>query len=151
MELWQITSAQSSLQSALSSRSRESDSSASAKSDYAKILEKKIANARDDMERMSKIQEELDENRKLQEELTGKPQEEDSNSSSYDSTETIKRFMPDGSILFMKVKGGEIVEQFEKKPHFVAVADPSAPQSATGSDAVSIKMKPQLDLFSLLI
>ena len=103
------------------------------------------------MERMSKIQEELDENRKLQEELTGKSQEEDTNSSSYDSTETIKRFMPDGSILFMKVKGGEIVEQFEKKPHFVAVADPSAPQSSTGSNAVSMKMKPQLDLFSLLI
>ena len=148
MELWQITS-NSKLQSEMQfSREKTSSSSNSIKSDYAKILAGKIANAREDMEQMSKIQEEIDENKKLQEELTGKPQEEDSKNFSYESTETIKRFMPDGSIMFMKIKGGEVVDTFEKKPHLVAVADPSAPQTASGSE--KIVMKAHIDLFSLL-
>ena len=152
MELWQITSNH---QSQLTAQSKKvgSSSSNSIKSDYAKILAGKIASAREDMEQMSKIQEELEENKKLQEELTGKPQDEDGdqNFSPNQSTETIKRFMPDGSIMFMKIKGGEVVEQFKKKPHFVTVADPSAPQTSSGSNILTMKLKPQLDLFSLLI
>jgi len=148
MELWQITS-NSKLQSEMQlSREKTSNSSNSIKSDYAKILAGKIASAREDMEQMSKIQEEIDENKKLQEELTGKIKEEDSKNSSYESTETIKRFMPDGSIMFMKIKGGEVVEIFEKKPHLVAVPDPSAPQTASGNEKIT--MKAHIDLFSLL-
>lgn len=153
MELWKISPIQSSQNSTQDSAAKESSSTGvSIKSEYAKILADKIASAKDDMERMSEIQEELDENNKLHEELTGEtPDDDSSNSSSRESTETIKRFMPDGSILFMKVRGGEVVEQFEKKPHFVAVADPSAPKTVSGTAAVKMKAMPQLDLFSLLI
>ena len=152
MELWQIrtTLSNKDMTQALQSKSAASTSD-SAKSEYAKILAEKIASARDDMERMSEIQEELDKNRELHEELTGTVKDEDSGNSSHVTTETIKRIMPDGSILFMKVQGNEVIEQFKKKPHFIAVADPSAPQSESGHIAVTMKMKPHLDLFDLLI
>ncbi len=155
MELWQINSS-SALQNVNQvSQSKVFDSSSvTAKFEYAKILAEKIANAREDMERMNEIQEELDENEKLHEELTGKsPNEEDSDGSkaNHETTETIKRFMPDGSIMFMKVQGGEVIEQFKKKPHFVAVADPSAPKSASGGFGIKMKAIQHLDLFSLLI
>ena len=147
MELWQITSANT-LQDISSNSRDKSSTNNSVKSDYAKILAEKLATAKDDMERMNKIQEELDYNRKLHEELTGKIKDEDSNASSSDSTETIKRIMPDGSIRFLKIQDGKIVEQFIKKPHLVAVADPTAPLTPSGNTAVT--MKPHEDLFSLL-
>ena len=147
MELWQITSANT-LQDISSNSRDKSSTNNSVKSDYAKILAEKLATAKDDMERMNKIQEELDYNRKLHEELTGKIKDEDSNASSSDSTETIKRIMPDGSIRFLKIQDGKIVEQFIKKPHLVAVADPTAPLTPSGNTAIT--MKPHEDLFSLL-
>ena len=152
MELWQINTMASNkeMTKALQSKSAAFTSD-SAKSEYAKILAEKIANARNDMERMSEIQEELDKNRELHEELTGTVKDDDSGSSPHVTTDTIKRIMPDGSILFMKVQGNEIIEQFKKKPHFVAVADPSAPQSESGHIAVTMKMTSHLDLFDLLI
>ena len=141
MELWQITS--SNAAQAVSSSSRDKPDRA-IKSDYAKILAEKLATAKDDMEQMNRIQEELDLNRKLHEELTGTNQE----GSSSVSTETIKRIMPDGSIRFLKIQDGEVVEQFVKKPHMVAVVDPTAPPTASGETAVT--MKPHQDIFSLL-
>ena len=131
------------------SRGSSSSNVATAKFDYAKILAEKIASAKDDMEQMSKTQEELDKNAELQEELTGKSKDQDGNV--HLATETIKKIMPDGSIVFLKIKGGEIIEQFTKKPHYVAVADPSAPKTASGHIAIKMQMKQKLDLFSLLI
>ncbi|MBR2178812.1 MAG: hypothetical protein IJ862_00235 [Selenomonadaceae bacterium] len=145
MELWQVTSANS--MQVVSSSSRDKPSN-SVKSDYAKILAEKLATAKNDMEQMNKMQEELDFNRRLHEELTGTRQDGNSAVSSVESTETIKRIMPDGSIRFLKIQDGEIVEQFVKKPHLIAVADPTAPPTASGNTAVT--MKPHEDLFSLL-
>ena len=152
MKLWQIISAQSSQNMLYSQSNEPNDFTTTAKSDYAKILAEKIANARNDMEQMSAVQEQLDEIAELHEELTGRQldEESNSNSSSSEAVETIKKFMPDGSVLIMTVKGGEVVEQFKKKPHLVAVADPSAPPTPSGNVAVTMKVKPQLDLFNLI-
>lgn len=147
MELWQITSENPAQDIYSSSRDNTSKSS-SIKSNYAKILAEKLATAKNDMEQMNKIREELDFNHKLHEELTGTNQDGSSALSSIESTETIKRIMPDGSIRFLKIQDGEIVEQFVKKPHLIAVADPTAPLTPSGNTAVT--MKPHLDLFSLL-
>ena len=148
MELWQITSANS-LKNISSSSSTTRDKSVnSVKSDYAKILAEKLATAKDVMEQMNKIQEQLDLNHKLHEELTGKDQDGNTALSSLESTETVKRIMPDGSIRFLKIQDGQIVEQFVKKPHLIAVADPTAPPTPSGNTAVT--MKPHEDLFSLL-
>ena len=147
MELWQITSANSAQDFSSASRDKHSASD-SVKSDYAKILAEKLATAKDDMEQMNRMQEELDLNRKLHEELTDKDQDGRSATSSIETTETIKRIMPDGSIRFLKIQDGEVVEQFVKKPHLVAVVDPMAPATPSGNDA--IKLEPKIDLFSLL-
>ena len=147
MELWQITSANSTQDISSSSRDKPLTKT-SIKSDYAKILAEKLATARNDMEQMNKIQEELDLNRKLHEELNGTSQDGNSAVSSIESAETIKRIMPDGSIRFLKIQDGQIVEQFVKKPHLIAVADPTAPLTPSGKIAVT--MKPHEDLFSLL-
>ena len=149
MELWQITSADSS-QLISSSRDKPTANS-SIKSDYAKILAEKLATAKNDMEQMNELQEDLDYNSKLQEELTGKSRDDDSQISSGKSTDTIVRIMPDGSVRFLKIQDGEVVEQFVKKPHMVAIPDPTAPLTPSGDVAVTMKAKPQLDLFSLLI
>ena len=153
MELWQVTSTQNTQKINPISKSNQSSLNANYKtqSDYSKILADKIANAKSDMEKMSEIQKQLDEIEDLQEELTGKSHDDKSDTNSRGATETIKRFMPDGSIMYMKIKGGEVIEQYQKKPHLVAVADPSAPQGVSGNEAVTIKMKPQLDLFSLIM
>ena len=101
------------------------------------------------LELMNKVQSEIDFNNKLHEELTGKnPSNDDSNE---ETVKTIKRFMPDGSIMFVTLKDGEVVDMHKKKPHLVAVADPSAPKTPSGQTAVTLKVKPQLDLFSLLM
>ena len=147
MELWQITSENSAQDISSSSRDKPSTKN-SVKSDYAKILAEKLATAKNDMEQMNKIQEELDLNRKLHEELNGTSQDGNFAVSSIESTETIKRIMPDGSIRFLKIQDGQIVEQFVKKPHLIAVADPTAPLTPSGNTAVT--MKPHEDLFSLL-
>lgn len=145
MELWQITSANSLKNISTSARDRLGSS---IKSDYAKILAEKLATAKDEMERMNKTREELALNRKLHEDLTGTDPNGNAADSSVESTETVKRIMPDGSIRFLKIQDGQVVEQFVKKPHLIAVADPTAPPTPSGNTAVT--MKPHEDLFSLL-
>jgi len=151
MKLWEITSTQNSLSSNANAQTRTSTSTAA--SEYAKILADKIANAKIEMEQMNEIQEALDEIQDLHEELTGHRTDEKSSggSSSEEATETVKKFLPDGSILVMTVKDGEVVEQNKKKPHMVAVPDLSAPLTPSGNTAVTIKAKPQLDFFSLVL
>ena len=136
-------------QSLVSQSTLSKETAVETKSEYEKILAEKIANARRTMELMNKVQSEIDFNNKLHEELTGKnPSNDDSNE---ETVKTIKRFMPDGSIMFVTLKDGEVVDMHKKKPHLVAVADPSAPKTPSGQTAVTLKVKPQLDLFSLLM
>lgn len=57
-------------------------------------------------------------------------------------TETIKKFMPDGSILIITTKNGKVVEQYRKKPKTVWVPDPLQTASTASNEAASsMKMK----------
>ncbi|MBR1647352.1 MAG: hypothetical protein IJ685_11330 [Selenomonadaceae bacterium] len=129
-------------------------------SEYSKILASKIANVKTDIEKMNATQEKLDEIADLQEEITGevKIDEDSGNANRNDSSgtttaktvETIKRFMPDGSILITTYEGGSITEQIKQKPHLQIVADYSAPPNPDGSVATKIERTQSLDLAALL-
>ena len=133
------------------SQSKNANSTSAAKSEYAKILAEKIASAIDTMKQMNVVQSQLDEINELHKELTGKSTSNDDSKDNggIESTRTIKRFMPDGSIMITTIKDGEIVEQHKKKPHLVAVADYSAPKTESGQ--TPLKMESHLDLLSLLM
>ena len=130
-------------------------------SEYSKILASKIANVKTDIEKMNAVQEQLDEIADLQEEITGevKIDEDSGNANRNDSSgstgaktvETIKRFMPDGSILITTYEGSSIVEQVKQKPHLQVVADYSAPPNPDGSVATKVERSQSLDLASLLM
>ena len=134
--------------------------SRSVASDYAQILAGKIANVETDTRKMNAVREQLDEIADLQEEITGQVKvDEDSGnanrtgssgSASTQTVETIKRFMPDGSILITTYEGGSIVEQVKQKPHTQVVADYSAPPNPDGSVATKTEQKQRLDLAALL-
>lgn len=128
-------------------------------SDYAQILADKIANVETDTRKMNAVREQLDEIADLQEEITGQVKvDEDSGnanrqqgaSSNTQTVETIKRFMPDGSILITTYEGGSIVEQIKQKPHTQVVADYSAPPNPDGSVATKTERTQRLDLAALL-
>ena len=141
MKIWEVGSAQLPMPASTGSSVNPVNS------EYAKILAEKIADARNEMERMDEIQAQLDEIAELHEELTGNRPD----SSESKETSVIKKFRPDGSILFLTVQGGEIVQIQKKKPHIVAVADPSAPLTASGHVATKFETRPQLDLAALLM
>ena len=141
MKIWEISSAQPALPAS------ETSSDDPANSEYAKILAEKIAGARTEMEHMDELRAQLDEIAELHEELTGNR----SDSSPSKETSVIKKFRPDGSILFLTVQDGEIVQIQKKKPHLVAVADPSAPLTISGRVATKLEARPQLDLAALLM
>ena len=133
--------------------------SRSVASDYAQILADRIANVETDMRKMNAVQEKLDEIADLQESITGQVKvDEDSGnanrqqsaSTNTQTVETIKRFMPDGSILITTYEGGSIVEQIKQKPHLQVVADYSAPPNPDGSVATKTEQKQRLDLAALL-
>lgn len=141
MKIWELGSTQLPLTTAKSSSGETTDS------DYAKILAEKLADARTDMEQLDEIRSQLDEIAQLQAELTGNA----SGSSQSREVSIIKRFKPDGSILFLTVQDGKVVQTFKKKPRLVAVADPSAPLTPSGQTAVKLEARPQLDLAGLLM
>ena len=130
-------------------------------SDYAKLLAEKISNVETDMRKMNAVQEKLDEIADLQEEITGevKVDEDSGNANRKDfnssagtkSVETIKRFMPDGSIMITTYEGGSIVEQVKQKPHLQVVPDYSAPPNPDGSVATKTERSQSLDLAALLM
>lgn len=124
----------------------KSSSNDSATSDYAKILAEKIAGARTEMEQMDEIQAQLDEIAELHEELTGTAL----NSLQSKEKSIIKKFKPDGSILFLTVQGGKTVQVVKKKPHLVPVADPSAPLTPSGQTAVKLEARQQIDFAGLM-
>ena len=116
-----------------------------AASEYSKILNEKISNIKADIEQMEETQEQLDEISELQEELTG------GGSTNFTEVETIKRFMPDGSIMVTTYENGKITEQVRHKPHMAVVPDYSAPPKPDGSPATELKPYQNLDLEMLLM
>ena len=130
-------------------------------SEYSQILADRIANVKTDIEKMNAVQDQLDEIADLQEEITGevKIDEDSGNANRNDSSgstnaksvETIKRFMPDGSILITTYEGSSIVEQVKQKPHLQIVADYSAPPKPDGSVATKTERTQSLDLAALLM
>jgi len=128
---------------------------------YSKILAEKLANVKTDVKKMNAVQEQLDEIRDLQEEITGeiKRDEDSGNANRKDfkgattakTVETIKRFMPDGSILITTYEGSTITEQVKQKPHLTTVPDYFAPPNPDGSVATKTERTQRLDLAALLM
>ena len=114
-------------------------------SEYSKILDEKIANVKEDIEKMEAVQEKLDEIDELQAELTG------NGTAQMVEVETIKRFMPDGSIMVTTYENGKITEQIRHKPHMMAVPDYNAPPKADGSPEIELKPYQNFDLEMLLM
>ena len=133
---------------AVSQANRKRLSDSGAKDTYAQLLQNKLDSLKDDLEEMEQRREELEELEKTHAELTGKS---DGQHTALESTETVKRFLPDGTILVTTSKDGEIVEQYKKKPHLVPVPDESAPKPEEGS-GVSEKVKwiPHYNIMELL-
>lgn len=120
----------------------------SAASDYSKILAEKISNARADMKAMDAVQQELDFISDMHEELTGTVKiDEDSGNANRKANsaptmkqvETVKRFLPDGSILLTTYEDGHITERTKLKPHMIVAPDYSAPPKPDGSVATELK------------
>ncbi len=128
---------------------------------YAKLLDEKISNIESDIEQMKIVQDQLDEIRELQEELTGsvKVDEDSGNANRSENSsatrtvevETIKRFMPDGSIMVTTYEDGKITEQVRHKPHMMVVPDYTAPPKPDGSPETELKPYQNLDLEMLLM
>ena len=156
MDIREIANPATSLMSSSTRRSKSGIAS-----EYSQILASKIANVKTDLEKMNAVQEQLDEIADLQEELTGevKIDEDSGNANRNDSSgtasaktvETIKRFMPDGSILITTYEGGTITEQIKQKPHLQVVADYSAPPNPDGTVATKTERTQSLDLAALLM
>ena len=113
-------------------------------SEYSKILAEKMSIAKADLEQMEAVQEQLDEIDELHEELTGNA------STQMVEVETIKRFMPDGSIMVTTYEDGKITEQVRHKPPMMVVPDYTAPPTPDGSPATELKPYQNFDLMMLL-
>ena len=107
-------------------------------SEYAKILAEKI----------SEVDSEFED---AKNNLSEQNQSAGGGNNSSVATETIKRFMPDGSIMITTYEGSSIVQQIKLRPHLVPVADYSAPPSASGEPQIELKPQQSLDLLSLLM
>lgn len=135
-------------------------SSKSIASEYSRILAEKMSNVKADVKKMEEVQAQLDEIRDLQEELTGEVKlDEDSGNANRDGgavtktveVETIKRFMPDGSIMVTTYEDGKITEQVRHKPHMIVAPDYTAPPKPDGSPATELKPYQNFDLEMLLM
>lgn len=155
MGIWEIDSPAL----GISSNPSYKASTRSVASDYSKILAEKISNAKAEVEQMREVQEQLDEISDMYTELTGQVKvDEDSGNANNDSgsvstpaeVETIKRFMPDGSIMETTYENGKITEQVRHKPHMIAVPDYTAPPKPDGSPATELKPYQNFDLEMLL-
>ena len=60
------------------------------------------------------------------------------------TTETIHKYMPDGSIMVITTKNGKVTEQYRKKPTMVEVPDPIQPASEDGQDPTGTRVKMKL-------
>ena len=156
MELFEITNSTTIYKNTAS----HSSHNAGIASEYSKILAEKISNIKSDIRKMEEVQAQLDEICDMQEELTGEVKiDEDSGNANRDdsgisikkNTETIKRFMPDGSIMITTYEGSKIVEQIKQRPHMVSVPDFTAPPKPDGTIATKLEARQSLDLATLLM
>lgn len=113
-----------------------STNAAQVSSDYAKILSEKI----------SEIDAAMKEARNNAEQ---QQQNFADGSNAAKSVQTVKRFMPDGSIMITTYEDGEISSQVKKRPHLVPTPDYSAPPDASGQ--VATKMTQQFSAADLLM
>ena len=120
----------------LSSKNSVLSTSENISSDYAKILAEKISEVENEFEETK--------NNLSNQNFGG----ENSKST---STETVKRFMPDGTIILTTYNGSNIVQQIKFPPHLVPVTDYSAPPNSSGEPAIKLEPKQNLDLFNLLM
>ena len=157
MEIWEITKyAAGTTGNAAQSSYRNNSTVAS---EYSKILAEKISNIKADVEAMETVREQLDEISDMHAELTGEVKvDEDSGNANRDggysnvvSTETVKRFLPDGSIMVTTYEDGKIVEQIKHKPHMISVPDYTAPPNPDGTVATKLEPTKSLDLAMLLM
>ena len=123
----------------LTNQNSVATNSVNVSSDYAKILAEKISEVETEFE-------ETENNLSNQNQSSGGGE-----SSSANSVETVKRFMPDGSILITTYDGSSILQQTKLRPHLVPVADYSAPPTSTGEPEMKFEAKQNLDLLSLLM
>lgn len=159
MELWEITKLAAST-GRNAAQSSYKGTTGGITSEYSKILAEKIANIKADVQEMAAVQEQLDEISELHADLTGEvKQDEDSGNANSDggswsnipNVETIKRFLPDGSIMLTTYEDGRIVEQVKQKPHMTVVPDYTAPPKPDGSVATELKPTQNFDLAMLLM
>ena len=157
MELWEVTSTASVTVSKYLSKTSAAESLVS---EYSKILDEKISNIKADVQQMEIVREQLNEISSMHEELTGevKVNEDSGNANRNEdfvskmlSVETVKRFMPDGSIMVTTYEGGKITDQVRHKPHMSVVPDYSAPPKPDGSPETELKPTQNFDLEMLLM
>ena len=123
----------------LTNQNSVATNSVNVSSDYAKILAEKISEVETEFE-------ETENNLSNQNQSSSGGE-----NSSASSVETVKRFMPDGSILITTYDGSSITQQTKLRPHLVPVADYSAPPTSTGEPEIKFEAKQNLDLLSLLM
>ena len=156
MEIWELANSATSFGRDVPQFSRKSDSTTS---EYSKILAAKISNIKEDVRAMEAVQNQLDEIRDLQEELTGNVKvDEDSGNANRDensvtstpqTVETVRRFLPDGSIMLTTYRDGKITDRVQLKPHMIVVPDYTAPPKPDGS--VDTKLKPTNNFYPALL
>ena len=122
----------------LTNQNSVATNSTNVSSDYAKILAEKI----------SEVDAEFEEAEKN---LSDQNEPSSGGGENSAAPETIKRFMPDGSILITTYEGNNVASQIKLRPHLVPVADYSAPPTSTGETAIKFEAKQSLDLLSLLM
>lgn len=117
---------------------------AAAKADFKKtfaaLIEEKRATIRETLEEMNARKMELNEIRKMQK-----------------FTETVRRILPDGSILISEYEDGKLVGRDRQKPHLKAVPDESAPPPPLAPDGTvlttqqEMKLVPRQNIFEGLL
>ena len=148
MELWEVTSLTAISVKVSSQSSYKKVSGGGIASEYSKILAEKIANVHADVKKMDAVREQLEEISNMHAELTGEVKiDEDSGnanltggtSGNISSIETIRRFMPDGTIMLTTYKDGKIAERLKLKPHMIVAPDYTAPPKPDGTVATELK------------
>ena len=138
---WQVTKLAADARAAQCSYKGNSTDTTSS---YSKILAEKISNIDADVKQMEETQAQLDEIEQLQKDLTG------GGNSIIPCVETVKRFMPDGSIMVTTYTDGEITSRVRHKPHMTVVADYTAPPKPDGTPATKLEATQNFDLALLL-
>ena len=141
MATWEVTKLAAEARAAQCSYKGKSTDT---KESYSKILAEKISNVEADVKQMEETQAQLDELEQMQKELTG-------GNSIIPCVETVKRFMPDGSIMVTTYTDGELTSRVYHKPHMISVPDYNAPPKADGTVATKLEATQSFDLALLLM